>query len=97
VGLGGIIYTIAVWRRVRVVTTYTMVFEDWAWHVILPLVAYAVTLVSALAVEHETVLAMFLIGSGSLLLLFIGIHNAWDTVTHLPLQRIQREQEKPGK
>jgi hypothetical protein len=97
VGLGGIIYTIAVWRRVRVVTTYTMVFEDWAWHVILPLVAYAVTLVSALAVEHETVLAMFLIGSGSLLLLFIGIHNAWDTVTHLTLQRIQREQEKPGK
>src|SRR5262245_28619958 len=26
-GLGGLIYSIAVWRRVRGVTTYTMVFE----------------------------------------------------------------------
>jgi len=65
--------------------------------VILPLIAYAVTLVAALTVAHETVLAMFLIGGGSLLLVFIGIHNAWDTVTHLTLQRIQREQEKPDK
>jgi len=97
VGIGGIFYSIAVWRRVRIVTTYTMVFEDWAWHVILPLIAYAVTLVAALTVAHETVLAMFLIGGGSLLLVFIGIHNAWDTVTHLTLQRIQREQEKPDK
>lgn len=96
-GFGGILYTLAVWRRVRHMTTYTMVFEDWAWHVILPLFAYAVTVASALTVEHETVFALFLIGGASVLLLFIGIHNAWDTVTHLTLQRIQREQEKPGK
>ena len=97
VGLAGIGYSIAVWRRVRGVTTYAMVFEDWAWHVILPLIAYAITVASALTVEHETVFALFLIGAASVLLLFIGIHNAWDTVSHLTLQRIQREQEKPDK
>jgi hypothetical protein len=96
-GLGGISYSIAVWRRVRGVKTYAMVFEDWTWHVILPLLAYAITVAAALSVEQETVLALFLIGGASVLLLFIGIHNAWDTVTHLTLQRIQREQEKPGK
>jgi hypothetical protein len=79
------------------VTTYTMVFEDWAWHVILPLIAYAIAVASALTVEDETVFALFLIGGACVLLLFIGIHNAWDTVTHLTLQRIQREQEKPEK
>jgi hypothetical protein len=96
-GLGGIIYSIVVWRRVRGVTTYAMVFEDWAWHVILPLLAYAVTVAAAVSVERETVVALFLIGGASVLLLFIGIHNSWDTVTHLTLQRVQREQEKPGK
>jgi hypothetical protein len=72
-----------------------MVLEDWAWHLILPLLAYSVTVATAASVEHETVLALFLIGSASVLLLFIGIHNAWDTGPHLTLQRIQREQEKP--
>ena len=96
-GLGGFIYTLLVWRRVRRVTTYTKVFEDWAWHVILPLLAYAVTVAAAASVEHETVVALFLIGGASVLLLFIGIHNAWDTVEHLTLQRVQREQEKPDK
>ena len=57
-GFGGILYTLAVWRRIRRMTTYTMVFEDWAWHVILPLFAYAVTVASALTVEHETVFAL---------------------------------------
>jgi hypothetical protein len=42
-------------------------------------------------------LSLFLIGGTSVLLVFIGIHNAWDTVTHLTLQRLQREPEKPGK
>jgi hypothetical protein len=60
----------------------------------LPLLADSVTVATAASVEHETVLALFLIGA-SVLLLFIGIHNAWDTGPHLTLQRIQREQEKP--
>jgi hypothetical protein len=96
-GLGGIVYSIVVWRRLLGVNSYTMVFEDWAWHVVLPLLAYAITVAAAVSVAHETIFALFLIGGASVLLLFIGIHNAWDTVTHLTLQRIQREQEKPGK
>jgi hypothetical protein len=96
-GVGGFIYSIVVVRRLRNVTTYTMVFEDWAWHVLLPLLGYTVIVGAALMIEYQTSFALFLIGGASVLLLFIGIHNAWDTVEHLTLQRIRREQEKPGK
>jgi hypothetical protein len=43
-----------------------------------------------------TPLALLLVGGASVLLLLIGIHNAWDTVEYLILQRMQREQEKTG-
>ena len=40
--------------------------------------------------------ALFLVGAAALLLLFIGIHNAWDTVTyHVFVKRHeQREADK---
>jgi hypothetical protein len=56
--------------------------EDWAFHIILPLIAYlllAMMPLPSLAYERET---LFAIGAGVLLLLFIGIHNAWDTIAY---------------
>ena len=42
VGFGGFIYSIAdpAPRHVATCTNYTMVLEDWTWHVVLPLLAY---------------------------------------------------------
>jgi hypothetical protein len=34
---------------------------------------------------------MFIVGATALLLLFVGIHNAWDGVTHLALRATQKE------
>jgi phosphotransferase system glucose/maltose/N-acetylglucosamine-specific IIC component len=96
-GLGGLIYTIAVWRRLRAVKSYTKVLEDWVWHVAFPLLAYAATVVAAVALEAATLLSLFLIGGTSTLLVFLGIHNAWDTVTYVTMQRVQREEEKNEK
>src|SRR5216110_3302638 len=39
-GLAGAAYAIVVARRARRQTGYKAVFEDWLWHVALPLVAY---------------------------------------------------------
>ena len=58
------------------------------------LFAYALTLGASLWLESMTPLALLLVGGASVLLLLIGIHNAWDTVEYLILQRMQREQEK---
>ena len=36
---------------------------------------------------HHPTSALFVIAATALLLLFIGIHNAWDTVTYVALTR----------
>ena len=81
-GLSGIGYEIIVARRMRVQRVYKPVFEDWLFHVLLPLVAYAMLAVAALMAGSHLRAALFGIGAAALLLLFIGIHNAWDAVTY---------------
>ena len=82
VGFCGIIYTVVVARRLRVQTTYKPVFEDWLFHVLLPFAAYAMAAASAFMAQSLARPATFVIGAAALLLLFIGIHNAWDAVTY---------------
>jgi hypothetical protein len=87
VGLCGIAYTGVVARRMRGQTVYRPVFEDWLFHVLLPLAAYAMLAGSAFAARSHARTALFIVGAAALLLLFVGIHNAWDTVTHLVFVR----------
>ena len=82
VALAGIIYAILIARRMRVQTAYRPEFEDWLFHVLLPLVAYLALALSAYAARFEFQDALFGVGAAALLLLFIGIHNAWDAVTY---------------
>jgi len=37
---------------------------------------------------------LFIVGGAALLLVFIGIHNAWDTVTYVTLERAREHREK---
>jgi uncharacterized membrane protein len=79
-GLGGAVYAVIVARRMRKQTTYRPEFEDWLFHLVLPLVAYAVLALSAFAAHAHMREALFGVGAATLLLLFVGIHNAWDAV-----------------
>jgi hypothetical protein len=80
-GFLGVGYTIVTARRLGSQTAYHPVFEDRLFHIVLPLAAYGVLLGSAFAADLYPRPALFAVGGASLLLLFIGIHNAWDTVT----------------
>ncbi len=82
IGLGGIAYTINVARRVRRQTVYQPEFEDWLFHVVLPLTAYVMLALSPFAAPFHAREALFSVGAAALLLLFIGIHNAWDAVAY---------------
>jgi hypothetical protein len=93
VGLSGIVYVAVVARRMRAQTAYQPVFEDWLFHVLLPLAAYATLAGSAFAAHAEPRPALFIVGAAALLLLFTGIHNAWDTVTHLVFVRKRGKRE----
>lgn len=84
-GFGGVAYTVIIVRRVQKQTVYKPQFEDWLFHVALPLVAYTTLALSAFVATGHTRQALFAVGTAALLLLFIGIHNAWDNVSHYVL------------
>ena len=80
VGSWGTLYSLNVVRRMRQQGVYEPEFEDWLFHVVLPVTAYVMLTLSAIAALSHTTEALFGIGAAALLLLFIGIHNAWDAV-----------------
>jgi hypothetical protein len=89
IGIGsvlGAIYALVVMRRIRRSSTgYAPVLEDWLFHVVFPFVAYVVMTAGALGMPTHPRSALFWIAAMALSLLFIGIHNAWDTATYLSL------------
>ena len=93
-GLGGVIYVVIVVRRVHRQTDYAPVLEDWLWHTLLPLVSYTALLVAALLLPGHPAPALFVIAAATVLLLFIGIHNAWDNVTYIVLELSQPENKR---
>jgi len=84
-GIAGLGYCLAVIRRARSQERYRPVFEDWLWYAVLPMLAYAFLLLSSIALKIDPERVLFLIGIVALLLLFIGIHNAWDSVTYIAI------------
>lgn len=93
-GAAGVVYMLIVVRRAHRQTGYQPVFEDWLFHTALPLAAYAVILVAALGLPRRPTPFLFGVGAATVLLLFIGIHNAWDTVTYIVVLRW--EDKHPG-
>ena len=92
-GLCGVAYVLVVARRMRLQTAYRPVLEDWLFHAGLPVAAYAMLAVSGYAGRAGAGWPLFVAAAAALLLLFIGIHNAWDAVTyHVFAQR--RSQQK---
>ena len=82
VGAGGIVYVLITIRRIRVQAAYRPEFEDWLFHILLPLAAYLILAASAYTAWLFLRETLFGIGAATLLLLFSGIHNAWDAVTY---------------
>ncbi len=88
-GAVGVVYALIVINRARrgFGTDYQPVLEDWLWHCALPLIAYTALLVAALLLRRDPTHCLFVIAATALLLLFIGIHNAWDSVTYIAAQK----------
>jgi hypothetical protein len=91
-GVAGLAYALMVIRRARRQTGYMPVLEDWIWHGALPVIAYAALLVAAILLQRHPTPSLFVIGGTALLLLFVGIHNAWDSVVYIALNQPQRSE-----
>jgi hypothetical protein len=85
-GFGGFLYVLITFLRARRLKSYRLVFADWLWHVGMPLVSYAVAIVAAFFIPDQAHRSLFLVGFSALMLLFIGIHNAWDAVTYITIE-----------
>ncbi|HTI40820.1 MAG TPA: hypothetical protein VL693_03260 [Vicinamibacterales bacterium] len=85
-GVVGVIYTMDVMRRARKQGDYEPVLEDWLFHVAFPLAAYVAFIAAATMMTRVPLPALFACAAGTIGLVFIGIHNAWDTVTYLAVK-----------
>jgi hypothetical protein len=93
-GLAGLVYSVIVVRRVRRQTSYQPVFEDWFWHVLAPLVGYVAMAVGGATLTSRPHGSLFAIGGASLVLLFDGIHNAWDNVVFIATMNVPNDESK---
>ena len=90
----GVVYELFVCWRMRAQNVYRPEFEDWLFHGVLPLLAYAGLAASSFAARGHVCGALFGVAGVTLALLLIGIHNAWDAVIyHIFVQR-RKHQEK---
>ena len=64
-------------------TPYVPDLEDFIWYTILPLVAYCAVFAGGIALAMLPGVALFVLAGGVLLLIFIGIRDAWGVVTFL--------------
>jgi hypothetical protein len=79
VGAAGLVYIARIAATIgRISSDYVPVHEDWIWNVILPAMVYGVLFAIAFLIWRRPGQSMFAVAAVSMLLMFIGIHNAWD-------------------
>ena len=97
-GVAGLVYAGVILQRARRLArrqaTYTPVLEDWIFHFTLPPLGYAILLLAAIMLPSNPTMSLFVVAGAALLLLFVGIHNAWDSATYIALDARQ-QQEMP--
>lgn len=81
----GVVYMGIVIVRARRQRGYEPVLEDWIFHAALPLTVYGAILVAAALFSAHPTFHLFVVGGAALVLLFVALHNAWDTVTYVAL------------
>ena len=85
-GLAGVAYVIRNFLIARNFHDYVPDTEDLLAYFILPFVAYALIAAGSLLLLDRVGSGLFVVGGGTLLLILMGIKNAWDVVTYLTLR-----------
>jgi hypothetical protein len=103
-GVAGLIYCATLITRMLGFSSaaYQPFSSDWIWNVVLPVLAYVALAATGFALPYQVTPCLYVVSAAVLLLLFIGIHNAWDVVVwmtterhaHRERQRQERQREK---
>jgi hypothetical protein len=92
IAIGGLGYVAWITVEARRQDAYSPVRSDWVWHTILPLASYGAVFIAGLMAASATAASLYVVGAAVLLLLFIGIHNAWDGAIYM-LQNASRSED----
>ena len=90
-GLGMVVYSIIVMRRMRRVPNYQSTLEDWSWYMAFPFLAHASLIVAAFVLPENPAPALYIVSAAMMMLLLSSIRNAWDMVTFLAVERAHSE------
>jgi hypothetical protein len=77
-GAIGFAYVVTVIVKARRQDAYEPELSDWIWYISLPLLTYAALFIEGILVWKRPEVALYWIGATAVVLLFVGIHNAWD-------------------
>jgi len=81
-GVGGFVYSALVTRKMRSQDSYEPELEDWIFYCGMRVLAFLILAISGLFAASYTTASLFGVGAVVLIILFSGIHNAWDAVTY---------------
>jgi hypothetical protein len=90
-GVGGVLYLLYVTRIMRQQTVYQPELVDYLFYIALPVIAYLTLAVLALFALYRLNDVLFGIAAAALILLFTGIHNAWDSIAYHVFMNIRNE------
>ena len=93
-GAAGLWYVAAVAVGIRrIASDYSPLHEDWIWNAVLPAIVYGALLGCAILIWRLPEACMYGGAAVSVLLMFIGIHNAWDIAVW---NSVRRKDEPTG-
>jgi hypothetical protein len=92
-GVTGLVYIGMIGASIRrIASAYVPVREDWIWNVILPALAYGALLAAAFFIWRLTAQSLYAVAVALMLLMFAGIHNAWDIAVW---NSLRNQKERP--
>ena len=97
VGLAGLVYIATIAAAIdRIKGAYTAVLEDWIWNVILPALCFCMLLTTAFLFSGWPKQCPYGVAAAIMLLMIVGIHNAWDIAVWNSINKEGEKTEKPN-
>jgi hypothetical protein len=96
-GVAGLIYCATLIRPMLARSFgYEPFISDWIWNAVLPVLGYLALAVTGFVLPQRPAASLYAVSAAVLLLLFIGIHNAWDVVVWMTTERHAHPERQRG-
>jgi hypothetical protein len=90
-GIFGFLFSLRAMKHARSSTLYQPDREDWIYYIALPLIAYGVLMIAAILDGIVFYWPLLIIAVVTLVLIFLGVRNAWDTVTYIAITHQEKQ------